>query len=81
MNAFYQTIAPQAPSGRGKVAKAGAAGRATRRESHDCHELVIAPDVFSELAIRGMIEDWIIPALVERLMQSVTQLPSPREEG
>jgi hypothetical protein len=34
--------------------------------------LEIAADAFPEVAIRGLLDDWIIPAIVEELVRTTT---------
>ena len=80
MNSLDHKSELRATDSRGIVAKAGGAAQAKQRHG-DGPDLLISSDAMTDSVILGVLEDWIIPAVVERLLQSVTQLPVPPEEG
>ncbi len=42
--------------------------------------LMVSPATFGEDAIQGLIDDWIVPALVEQFLRSKKVLPDPSRE-
>ena len=42
--------------------------------------LLVSPLTFGEDALRGLIDDWIVPALVEQFLVGKKALPDPTKE-
>jgi hypothetical protein len=51
-----------------------------RQKRKNAAELVIDPGLFSEEAIRGVIDEWIVPSVVERMISSISN-PSTTPKG
>ena len=63
MNRLGHKALPSPDSGRGTFC-----GKA-RWEGADLH---IDHDAFSDGAVRGLIDDWLVPAIVERILRDTT---------
>ena len=43
-------------------------------------DLKLEPDMFGDACVSGLIEDWIVPMVVERIVQDILKPPSNTEE-
>jgi hypothetical protein len=82
MNPTGQNVPPIKPDGRGASAEApqgpSGAGKTARRKQQQRSDpaLEIPSSVISGAALRGLIDESIVPALVERFVQEKCSLPT-----
>ena len=67
----------QAPRGRGI---ADSSTKRKRRRRRPAPDLKVEPDMFSDACVSGLVEDWIVPALVEQFLRNKKMLPNPSGE-
>ena len=66
----------QVLDGRGIVlGKVDSSTKRKRRRRRPAPDLKVEPDMFSDACVSGLVEDWIVPALVEQFLRSKKVLP------
>ena len=71
----------QVLDGRGIVlGKVDSSTKRKRRRRRPAPDLKVEPDMFSDACVSGLVEDWIVPALVEQFLRSKKVLPDPSGE-
>ena len=74
--------APQDHAACGTVAGSGAAGRPKRSRGRTQPTVEIGPGVLSDDMMRGLIDDWLVPAMVESFIRELsTTSRTPRDES
>ena len=61
----------------GKADSSAMRKRGGRRLTPD---LQLEPDMFGDACVSGLVEDWIVPMVVERIIQDILKPPSNTEE-
>ena len=83
MAAFDHGPIPQDPTGRGIVSEADAGLRRKHpgnRSRRNETALEIDATIFTDDAIRGLVEDWVMPMIVARLSRRLAPTPPGKEE-
>jgi hypothetical protein len=71
---------PAAPHGRGIVLGQARPGKAAQKRGRRADpDVEIAVGTFSDEAVRGLLEDWLVPAVVDSLIRDL--MTSTVEEG
>ena len=71
----------QALRGRGIVlGKADSSTKRKRGSRRPAPDLKLEPGMFGGACVSGLVEDWIVPIVVERIIQDILKLPSNTEE-
>ena len=79
-----QRLAPQPTQvldGRGIVlGKVDSSTRRKRGGRQPAPDLKLEPGMFGSACVSGLVEDWIVPIVVERMIQDILKPPSNAEE-
>ncbi len=71
----------QASRGRGIVlGKADSSTKRKRGSRRPAPDLKLEPGMFGGACVSGLVEDWIVPIVVERIVQDILRSPPNTEE-
>ncbi len=81
MQRFDQPSVPRAFDGHGIVLdKADSSTKRKRGGRRPPPDLKLEPGMFGDACVSGLVEDWIVPMVVERIIQDILKPPSNTEE-
>ncbi len=81
MQRFDQPSVPRAFDGHGIVLdKADSSTKRKRGSRRPAPDLKLEPGMFGGACVSGLVEDWIVPIVVERIIQDILKPPSNAEE-
>ncbi len=81
MQRFDQPSVPRAFDGHGIVlGNADSSTKRKRGSRRPAPDLKLEPDMFSDACVSGLVEDWIVPALVDKFLRNGKVLPDPSGE-
>ena len=81
MQRFDQPSVPRAFEGHGIVLdKADSSPKRKRGSRRPAPDLKLEPGMFGSACVSGLVEDWIVPIVVERIVQDILRSPPNTEE-
>ncbi len=81
MQRFDQPSVPRAFDGHGIVLdKADSSTKRKRGGRQPAPDLKLEPGMFGDACVSGLVEDWIVPIVVERIVQDILRSPPNTEE-
>ncbi len=71
----HRSILPAEPRRGIVLVKADSSTKRKRGRRGSVPDLQLEPDMFGDACVSGLVEDWIVPMVVERIVQDILKPP------
>ena len=76
----HRSMLPAEPGHGMVLGKADSGTKRKRGGRRLAPDLQLEPGMFGDACVSGLVEDWIVPMVVERIIQDILKPPSNTEE-